>query len=100
MEPTLNTVVEAALAVAMGINHLSRAVFLRHVCKTASTLQDACGWVVKERPPVSTIAIQNFQYGGKVSSAEQIQVIQQMVKVVQVASVFISRLERIDFPIG
>ena len=49
MKPTLYAIVEAALAVAMGVDHLFRAVFFRHVRKAAVPIQDARGRVVEKQ---------------------------------------------------
>ena len=48
MKPTLYAILEAALAVAMGVDHLFNAVFFRHVRKAAATFHDARGRVVEE----------------------------------------------------
>ena len=42
------TVVEAALPVAMGVNHLLCAVFLRHIGKFASFFQNIGGGIVQK----------------------------------------------------
>ena len=49
MKPTLYAIVEAALAVAMGVDDLLRAVFFRHVRKAAVPIQDARGRVVEKQ---------------------------------------------------
>ena len=46
MKTSLDAVVESALAVAMGVDHLIRAVFFRHVRKAAAPLQNVGGRVV------------------------------------------------------
>ena len=57
MKPTLYAIVEAALAVAMGVDHLFRAVFLCHVREATASFQDVRGRVVEEHDETGVAVI-------------------------------------------
>ena len=57
MKPTLYAIVEAALAVAMGVDHLFRAVFLCHIREATASFQDVHGRVVEEHDEAGIEAI-------------------------------------------
>ena len=57
MKPTLYAIVEAALAVAMCVDHLFRAILLRHVREATASFQDVRGRVVEEHDEAGIEAI-------------------------------------------
>ena len=61
METTLYAIVEAALAVAMGVDHLFRAILLRHVREATASFQDVRGRVVEEHDETGVAVITEAQ---------------------------------------
>ena len=59
----VNTVIEPALSVAVRVDHLLRAVLLRHVRKAAALLQNAGGRIVQEHDE-SVEAVGSGQFEG------------------------------------
>ena len=61
MKPTLYAIVEAALAVAMGVDDLLRAVFFRYVGEAAAPFQDVCRRVVEKQNEAGIAVITEAQ---------------------------------------